>query len=140
MPPTYKTLSAKVQIINEFDKPLSAYDDGTGPLWLIYDSLGVTGVIRADTYEDAYGIAEDEFFPEADEATWEAIAEEFDCTNIEDLGDDPIFQENYGFRPNGANLRDVHGHGIYKKDVNVEGLVKLTQAVMEVFRLRVVLA
>ena len=43
-----------------------------------------------------------------------------------------LFQEAYGFRPNGCRShgpdgpRDVHGHGIYSKDLNWEALDNLT--------------
>jgi hypothetical protein len=39
----------------------------------------------------------------------------------------PCFQEAYGFRPNGPNKRDKHGHGIYAKDLNGESLEVLTE-------------
>lgn len=37
-----------------------------------------------------------------------------------------LFQESYGFRPNGANVQDKHGHGIYQRDLNGESLDQLT--------------
>lgn len=52
------------------------YDDGFGPLWVLRDSLGVSGIVRARTWEDAYAIAEDEIFPEASE-TVEELRSEF---------------------------------------------------------------
>lgn len=55
------------------------YDDGFGPLWISRNSIGVNGIVRAQTWEDAYDICEDEFFPEADET-------------VEEL------QREYGFR------------------------------------------
>ena len=47
-----------------------------------------------------------------------------------------LFQEAYGFRPNGPNARDVHGHGIYAKDLNGEHLTKLGPDSAEKHRLR----
>ena len=43
------------------------YDDGFGTLFIHRDSTGISGIVRAQSWEDAYGICEDEFFPEASE-------------------------------------------------------------------------
>jgi hypothetical protein len=56
-----------------YDIPV--YDDGFGPLWIHRCSIGISGIVRAQTWEDAYSICEDEFFPEADEAVDELIKE-----------------------------------------------------------------
>jgi hypothetical protein len=40
--------------------------------------------------------------------------------------EDACFQEAFGFRNNGANIRDVIGHGIYSKDMNGDYLDLLT--------------
>lgn len=53
----------------------SIYDDGFGPLYIHRNSIGITGIVRAQTWEDAYGICEDEFFPEADETVEQLIKE-----------------------------------------------------------------
>jgi hypothetical protein len=54
---------------------IRVYDDGFGPLWIHRNSMGVSGIVRAQAWEDAYGICEDEFFPEADETVDELIKE-----------------------------------------------------------------
>ena len=54
---------------------IAVYDDGFGPLWIHRDSMGISGIVRAQTWEDAYGICEDEFFPEADETVEELVKE-----------------------------------------------------------------
>lgn len=46
---------------------IPVYDDGFGQLWVHRDSMGISGIVRARTWEDAYEICGDEFFPEADE-------------------------------------------------------------------------
>ncbi len=51
------------------------YDDGYGPLWLSRNSIGINGIVRAKTWEDAYSICQDEFFPEATETIEELIKE-----------------------------------------------------------------
>lgn len=57
-----------------YDIPV--YDDGFGPLFIHRNSIGISGIVRAQTWEDAYGICEDEFFPEADE-TVEQLQREY---------------------------------------------------------------
>lgn len=54
---------------------IPTYDDGFGQLYIHRDSLGISGIVRARTWEDAYGICEDEFFPEADETVDELVKE-----------------------------------------------------------------
>src|SRR5271163_4896370 len=55
---------------------IKTYDDGSGPLWISRNSIGINGIVRAKTWEDAYSICEDEFFSEADE-TIEQIVKEY---------------------------------------------------------------
>lgn len=135
--------------------PLMIYDDGVGPLWVYSESLGPRGIIRAQSWEAAYGIAEDEFMDEASETVEELQKEygfrrehrkvldasgEFACWETVETPDpdawvdNELFQEAYGFRPNGPRAgkwpngepRDPIGHGIYIKDLNGSTLHKLT--------------
>ena len=55
---------------------IHTYDEGFGPLWISRNSIGINGIVRARTWETAYNICEDEFFPEADE-TMEEIVKEY---------------------------------------------------------------
>lgn len=50
-----------------------------------------------------------------------------------------IFQENYGFRPNGPNAWDTHKHGIYQKDLNGDYLEPLTDKLLADTRIRLTL-
>jgi hypothetical protein len=54
---------------------IQTYDDGFGPLWISRNPIGINGIVRAQTWEDAYGICEDEFFPEAGETVDELVKE-----------------------------------------------------------------
>jgi hypothetical protein len=132
---------------SEFGGSIPVYDDGFGPLFIHRDSLGISGIVRAQTWEDAYSICEDEFFPEASE-TVEELQKEYgfrrehvrvldpqgnfirwDTTETPDpeaWTENELFQEAYGFRPNGPNGRDKIGHGIYAKDLNGDSLELLT--------------
>lgn len=98
------------------------YDDGYGPAWIHRDSMGISGIARASTFEDAYGICEDEFFPEAGE-TVEELEKEYGP----EWSEDNCFDEGYGFRPNGPNASDTLNHGIYSKDLNGDALDELTR-------------
>jgi hypothetical protein len=131
---TYTT-SATIIITNEYGRALRVY--GAGPLWLLWDSTGITGVIRASSFADAWAIAEDEFFPEADFATWGELAKECGVADPENLMDDALFQENYGLRPNGPNGYDKHGHGVYQKDLNGDSLDEVTEALLKRLKLTI---
>lgn len=58
-----------------FGSEIPVYDDGYGPLFIHRDSMGISGIVRAQTWEDAYSICEDEFFPEANETVPELMKE-----------------------------------------------------------------
>lgn len=150
---------------SRFGSPIPVYDDGYGQLFIHRDSMGIYGIVRAQTWWDAYSICEDEFFPEASETVeqlrkdygfrWEhvkiirtecgvereACAEDypFDKTEVDfvrwETRETPdadawtgneLFQEAFGFRPNGPNSRDTLKHGIYAKDLNGDSLDSLT--------------
>lgn len=157
--------------VTEHGRALRFYDDGFGRLFVHRNSMGISGVVRARTWEDAYGICEDEFFPEADE-TAEELRKEYNftrhhvkrvtengverdevesdyaagrlCPGVafarwetretpapdgEDVWtENELFCEAYGFRPSGPRTGDVHGHGIYAKDLNGDSLDSLTDA------------
>lgn len=104
---------------NRFGLAIEVYDDGFGPLWIHRHSIGISGIVRAQTWEDAYSICEDEFFPEASET----LAE---LQNTDAWLDNGLFQESFGFRPNGPNKNDRRKHGIYAKDLNGDRLDRLT--------------
>lgn len=158
---------------------IQTYDGGFGPLWISRNSLGINGIVRAQTWEDAYSICEDEFFPEADESMdeirkeygfqrkhvkivkdssilvasahcaagerierypedylngklvpqfvrWETI----ETPDPDAWGENELFCEAFGFRPNGPNDRDTRKHGIYSKDLNGDYLDLLTPEMM----------
>ena len=112
----------------QYGNPIQTYDDGYGPLFILRDSMGILGVIRARTWEDAYSIAEDEFFPDADE---EANAE---LARIEALEDGPervhaqaCWDEAYGYRNHGRSTAEGKTSHIYAHDLNGEALDRTTQ-------------
>lgn len=129
-------------------RPIKVYcEDSGGSLFILRNSMGIQGIAQANTWEDACEVCEDELFDEAE--SWDEIVsncgfrvnrnpdhptllsgditdESGDKLDESTVVDSGIFQESYGFRPNGANSTDVHRHGIYAKDLNGESLVPLT--------------
>lgn len=153
-----------------FGYAISTYDDGYGQLYIHRDSMGISGIVRARTWEDAYGICEDEFFPEATETLEELVKEygfrrehkkvvfvdgvkrhatdadyvdgklpngifvgweTIETPDPEAWIDNELFQEAFGFRPNGPNKHDKLNHGIYAKDLNGDRLDLLTDKLAE---------
>ena len=128
--------------------PIQTYDDGFGPLFILRDSMGIVGIIRAQTWEDAYSIAEDEMFPDCDLTMDEIVAEYgFRVSYVQPYGsgqtsreetpdpeawpENPLFCEAYGFRPNGARSGSTSPMShIYSKDLNGESLDLLTPAML----------
>ena len=62
---------------SRFGSAIKTYDDGYGDLFIHRDSMGISGIVRARTWEDAYSICEDEFFPACD-LTLDEIKKEYD--------------------------------------------------------------
>ena len=106
---------------NRFGHSLPIYDDGYGPLFIHRDSMGISGIVRAQTWEDAYSICEDEFFPSADsEATDKPYSELSEHEQA-------CWDESYGYRPNGiGGPTPKKDCGIYAKDLNGDSLELLT--------------
>jgi len=109
-----------------FGNTIPCYDNGFGPLWVVMDSMGIVGIVRTTEFYEAYEIAEDEFFPEASD-TLPELEKEYG----EDFGNNSLFNEAYGFRPNGPNKNDTNNHGIYQKDLNGEAIDLLTSDLVQ---------
>jgi hypothetical protein len=111
--------------------PIPVYDDGFGPLWIHRDSMGVSGIVRARTWEDAYGITEDEFFPTAEDAREEFERIESMPEGKEMYHEQACWDEAYGYRPNGrGGPTPDKDCGIYAKDLNGEALDALTDSLI----------
>jgi len=66
--------------LSRFGHSVKTYDDGFGPLWIHRDSMGIVGIVRAQTWEEAFQITRDEFLHAADESDH---AEAFDADGNE---------------------------------------------------------
>lgn len=152
---------------SRYGHSIPIYDDGYGDIFISRDSTGINGIVRAQSWEDAYSICEDEFFQECDlsvgeiekeygfiretnkvirgkdgkekKATledyplteWQFVRWETKETPCKDAwSENTLFQEAYGFRPNGPNKHDALKHGIYAKDMNGDYLDTLTPALL----------
>jgi hypothetical protein len=127
--PLIKDGDALVSAKGRFGHEIPVYDDGYGPLFIHRDSMGITGIVRAQTWEDAYSICEDEFFPSGDDDAEEAYKE------IEALPEDSkerqhleaCFDESYGYRGNTRKMEDGSLSSVYAKDLNGDSLDLLTR-------------
>ncbi len=119
--------------------PIKYYDDGYGPLWIYRDASGLIGIVRARTWEDAYGIVEDEFLPvvPADEVheAYGMTAEEFHSKTHQERnesGEWPDLLEGYSYQSNAT------GTGIVYHDLNGEQLDPLTIELCERLELKTI--
>ena len=113
------------QLDGGYDIPV--YDDGFGPLWIHRTSIGISGIVRAQTWEDAYSICEDEFFPAADKEA----GEEHERIEAMEDGEEKnhaqaCWDEAYGYRPNGKAMPDGTISCVYAQDLNGDYLDRLT--------------
>lgn len=116
---------------SRFGHSIPVYDDGFGSLFIHRDSMGISGIVRAQSWEDAYSICEDEFFTAGDKEAGEEMA------RIEALPDGPdrahlqaCWDESYGFRGNSRKEKDGTQSSIYAKDLNGDRLDSLTPALL----------
>lgn len=126
-----RLVSAKGQ----FGRAIPVYDDGFGPLFVWQTSLGnfgmVGGIVRAQTWEDAYSICEDEFFPAGDEDARkdQAVIDAMECDE-ERAHAQACFDEAFGYRGNSRKEKDGTLSIIYAKDLSGDRLDLLTHELL----------
>ena len=112
---------------SRFGYSIPVYDDGFGQLFIHRDSMGVSGIVRAQTWEDAYGICEDEFFPAGDSDAGEEIEEIEAMPDGEEKNHaQACWDESYGYRGSPRKEKDGSLSSIYAKDLNGDQLDVLT--------------
>ncbi len=118
-----------------FGHSIPVYDDGFGSLFVWQTTCGnfgmVGGIVRAQSWEDAYSICEDEFMPAGDK---EAGEEQIRIQAMED-GEEKnhaqaCWDEAYGYRNNSRTEKDGSQSSIYAKDLNGDRLDSLTPAML----------
>lgn len=120
---TQRLVAAK----NRFGSSLPIYDDGFGPLFIHHNSMGISGIVRAQSWEDAHAICEDEFFPAGDDdaaeeqAKIEATPEGQERNHLQACWD-----EAFGWRGGSRRMPDGTLSLIYAKDLNRDSLELLT--------------
>lgn len=107
---------------NKWGHEIRFYDDGYGPLWVYRTSTGITGIIRAMTWEDAYEcILDDILVPIPVEEIPEAYGFYGENAQQElENAEEPELTEGYHYQPNSS------GSGIVSIDLNGEALDQLT--------------
>lgn len=130
--PAYCAEDGIPAVTTEFGSPVRWWDDGFGPLWIYRDSLGVLGVVRAQTWHDAWECVEDEIMNGCTyEAAMSALGEEGE--------QDPALLGEYGFhfRSNGEPSSPWASGELAEEDQNGSILDKLTPELAEHLRLTV---
>lgn len=128
---------------SRFGNLIKTYDNGYGPLWIYFTSTGVTGIIRAESFEKAYECILDEILepipeeelPEAygfygDNAI-EAFASACKDAIAKENWDNLELQEGYQFQPNST------GTGIVPVDLSYEALEPLTIDILKNHELKI---
>lgn len=95
------------------DQPLRFWDDGFGPTWVYRDTMGVVGVVRANSWADAYQCVIDEIMPDADPEDAE-------------IWDGETLAEGYHFRSSGVPSAEELNSHVAQEDLNGSMLQRLT--------------
>lgn len=101
--------------IGRYNNPIKSYDDGFGPLWIMIDSTGIVGIVRASTWDNAFNVFLDEIIP--------PIGKD----EIEDAyNENNELNEGYAYQPN------AHGSsGIVSLDLNGWFIEQLNQKMVD---------
>jgi len=99
--------------------PLRTWDDGFGPLWIYRECFGPVGIVRAQTWEDAWECVVDEIMDDAD------MDDAFDpaCGANQETGE---LAEGCYFRGNGIPSNDGLNEPIASEDLNGSSLDSLS--------------
>ncbi len=120
----------------EYNFPIKVYDDGDGPLWLSGDDHGARLVLRAQSFEDAWGIMVDESTPIPESDVPEAYGfygphaalDLRQAVERADAGDGeyPDLIEGYEYQPSatGTGIVDL-GHYVWMREMTRDDLHKI---------------
>jgi hypothetical protein len=100
---------------------LDTWDDGFGPLWIMRNSISVDGIVRADTWENAYQACVDEILADGEH--------ELDRTGE--------LIEGYEYRGSGVPSNPKLTSSIASIDLNGQLLEKLTPELCEALNIEI---
>lgn len=110
--------------------PVKTHDDRFGSLYAYRDAGGLVGLVRASSWEDAWGIVEDEILtPITDDDLPEAYG--FDTLEEFQAAEEPDLVEGYSYQSNAT------GSGIVAHDLNGEVLDELTPDLLAALEWRI---
>lgn len=113
-------------VVDRWGHKEDSWDDGYGPLWVYRETLGVVGVVRAKTWDDAYSCAEDELMDDADPDDPDTYAASYDRdADPEDLA------EGVSYRSSGVPSNPRLTSYLYQYDLNGNVLDRLTNELAE---------
>tara|TARA_E500000305_G_scaffold101267_1_gene94721 strand:+ start:435 stop:836 length:402 start_codon:yes stop_codon:yes gene_type:complete len=116
--------------------PLRTWDDGFGPLWLYLESCGPwivpVGVVRAQTWEDAFSCVVDEIQADADPDDPDSYARSYDPD-----ADPEELAEGVSWRGSGVPSNEGLESPMAQGDPGNERLVRVTRAELERHGVRV---
>ena len=104
-----------------FGNPIRVYDDGIGPLWVLRETLGVSGIVRAQTWEEAFECCQDAIMNDADPNDPDSYARSFDPK-----ADEGDLAEGVYYRPNGEPTINGLSSPLCYEDLNGCLLDRLT--------------
>lgn len=120
---TANTITYPIQINTRFGNPIKSYDDGFGPLWIMRDSMGIVGIVRAQTWEDAHEIFVDEILPRT---TFAEMCADCDTTEAEIESNGGELPEGYSWTGSGEiaihDLNDEYLHQLTPELISELGL------------------
>ena len=103
----------------EYGNDIKIWDDGFGDLYIHRDSMGISGIVRANTWEEAYECVLDEILIPISKEDAQELYEDMKKEGTEDL------PEGYQYQSN------TTGTGIVDIDLNGDYLDKLTPELLK---------
>lgn len=111
---------------SEFGRDVRFWDEGFGPLWVYREALGVVGVVRATTWEEAWNCVVDEIMDDADP------------TDVENNPDeDGNLPEGVHYRGSGIPSNEGLDSPLAAEDLNGSSLDQLTPELLERLKLKI---
>lgn len=101
--------------------PTRVWDNGFGKLWVYRETLGVLGIVRADSFENAWSCVVDEILDDADPDDPDTYARSYDAD-----ADEYELAECCHWRGSGAPSNPKLTSGIAREDSNGSRLDELT--------------